>query len=84
MVHLSKVPNDADLSTTLHGLDKLQVSQSIEDEITSSVYGSRFAAQELPKHEMPEEEMPREVAYRMIKFVAAINAASNGSVVVTA
>lgn len=34
---------------------------------TSSVYGSRFAAQDLPKHEMPEDEMPKEVAYRMIK-----------------
>lgn len=33
----------------------------------TSVYGSRFAAEDLPKEEMPEEEMPREVAYRLIK-----------------
>lgn len=37
------------------------------DEFTTSVYGSRYAAQTLPKDEMPEGEMPRDVAYRMIK-----------------
>jgi glutamate decarboxylase len=34
---------------------------------TTAVYGSRFAAQDLPQHTLPDEEMPREVAYRMIK-----------------
>ncbi|PKS11767.1 hypothetical protein jhhlp_001060 [Lomentospora prolificans] len=34
---------------------------------TTSVYGSRFAAENLPKLEMPEGEMPKEVAYRLIK-----------------
>lgn len=38
-----------------------------DDSFTTSVYGSKFAAEDLPKHEMPEGEMPREVAYRMIK-----------------
>jgi glutamate decarboxylase len=38
-----------------------------EDRFTTSVYGSKFAAEDLPKHEMPENEMPKEVAYRMIK-----------------
>jgi len=37
------------------------------DSYTTSVYGSRFASQDLPTTEMPEDEMPREVAYRMIK-----------------
>ena len=37
------------------------------DEFTTSVYGSRFAAEELPTTKMPECQMPREVAYRMIK-----------------
>ncbi|GJN74050.1 glutamate decarboxylase [Purpureocillium lilacinum] len=40
---------------------------SYGDEFTTSVYGSRFAAQELPTTKMPECQMPREVAYRMIK-----------------
>lgn len=38
-----------------------------EETYATSVYGSRFAAEDLPKDEMPEEEMPREVAYRLIK-----------------
>jgi hypothetical protein len=38
-----------------------------EDEFSTSVYGSRFAAEDLPSHEMPEREMPKEIAYRMIK-----------------
>ena len=40
---------------------------SYPDEFTTSVYGSRFAGMDLPRHHMPEGEMPREVAYRMIK-----------------
>lgn len=36
-------------------------------EFTTSVYGSKFAEEDLPTHEMPEKMMPREVAYRMIK-----------------
>lgn len=38
-----------------------------DDSFTTTVYGSRFAAEDLPTHEMPEKEMPKEVAYRMIK-----------------
>ncbi|SPO03311.1 probable glutamate decarboxylase [Cephalotrichum gorgonifer] len=38
-----------------------------EEDYTTSVYGSRFAAVDLPRHEMPETEMPKEVAYRLIK-----------------
>ncbi|KOS21889.1 Glutamate decarboxylase 4 [Escovopsis weberi] len=37
-----------------------------EDEFTTSVYASRFAAQDLPKHEIPDTQMPRDVAYHMI------------------
>lgn len=37
------------------------------DEFTTSVYGSRFAGEDLPRHQMPEERMPREVAYQLIK-----------------
>ena len=38
-----------------------------ENTYTTSVYASRFAAEDLPKDQMPEGEMPREVAYRLIK-----------------
>lgn len=38
-----------------------------EESYTTSVYGSRFAAEDLPKDQMPDAEMPKEVAYRLIK-----------------
>ncbi|KFY31160.1 hypothetical protein V493_01336 [Pseudogymnoascus sp. VKM F-4281 (FW-2241)] len=42
-------------------------TQQLGEQLMTSVYASRFAAQDLPKHEMPEGGMPKEVAYRMIK-----------------
>ena len=69
MVHLSQVPKDKTVDKPLvDGLEKLNIGASSQaDLFTTSVYGSRFAAEDLPKHEMPEREMPKEVAYRMIK-----------------
>ncbi|TVY56485.1 Glutamate decarboxylase [Lachnellula suecica] len=69
MVHLSQIPKDKEVQAPLvEGMDKLNIgSSSQSDAFTTSVYGSKFAAQDLPKHEMPETEMPKEVAYRMIK-----------------
>ncbi|MCJ1364364.1 hypothetical protein MMC16_003474 [Acarospora aff. strigata] len=68
MVHLAAVPNDSDVNKPLvQGLEKVQIDDSNEDQMTASVYGSRFAAQELPGHEMPEGEMPKEIAYRSIR-----------------
>jgi glutamate decarboxylase len=37
------------------------------DDYTATVYGSRYATEDLPRHEMPEKEMPAQIAYRMIK-----------------
>jgi glutamate decarboxylase len=69
MVHLAKVKTDQSIADSkLPELEGLNFGPSPgQDEFTASVYGSRFAAQDLPKHEMPDNEMPREVAYRMIK-----------------
>lgn len=61
MVHLNTVKNDSQLPD----LGKLDISD--KDEFSGSVYGSRFAAEELPSHELPEKEMPKDIAYRMIK-----------------
>ena len=67
MVHLSSVASDeAAQKPLVEGLEKIKF-ETDEDDQTVSVYGSRYAAQELPAHEMPEEQMPKEVAYRMIK-----------------
>ena len=74
MVHLSSVPKDADVDGAQRSLNDLDLSDAAHNEFTTSVYGSRFAAEDLPKHEMPEKEMPKEVAYRMIKWVMIIDA----------
>jgi glutamate decarboxylase len=68
MVHLGKVATDRDIADSkLPELENLDIGAEDQNEITTSVYGSRFAAQDLPKHEMPDGEMPREMAYRLIK-----------------
>jgi Glutamate decarboxylase and related PLP-dependent proteins len=67
MVHLASVPGP-DTKQLAERPKKVQLQLSNdEDDFTTSVYGSRYAAQDLPRHEMPEREMPKEVAYRMIK-----------------
>ena len=69
MVHLTSIAKDHEINQPLvDGMKKVDLgSSSINDTFTTTVYGSRFAAEDLPKHEMPECEMPKEVAYRMIK-----------------
>jgi len=77
MVHLATVKNDSDIrkeeghkrhrASTVEGLENICLDPPGEDEFTSAVYGSRYAAEDLPHHEMPEREMPKDVAYRMIK-----------------
>jgi len=69
MVHLSTIPDDDEVNSKLsEGVEKAHLQLvNDEDSFTTSVYGSKFAARDLPKLEMPEGEMPKEVAYRMIK-----------------
>jgi len=69
MVHLTTIPSDKTVNAPLvDGLEKLSLgTPTNSDTFTTTVYGSRFAAEDLPKYEMPESEMPKEVAYRMIK-----------------
>lgn len=54
-------------SSIVPGMEHISLEAPGEDEFSTSVYGSRFAAEDLPSHEMPEREMPKEIAYRMIK-----------------
>lgn len=69
MVHLAAIPRDHEVNQPLvDGMARLNIAPAgADDTFTTTVYGSRFAAEDLPKHEMPEKEMPKEVAYRMIK-----------------
>ena len=66
---VSRVATDKEAKPLGEEFGELNLGPPGEDDYTASVYGSRFAAQDLPKHEMPEFEMPREVVYRMIKWV---------------
>ncbi|WEW62000.1 glutamate decarboxylase [Emydomyces testavorans] len=68
MVHLATVSKDTnDVPLRLKRVDTIPLEEPQEHDFYSSVYGSRFAAEDLPMNEMPEKEMPRDVAYRMIK-----------------
>lgn len=70
MVHLTTIPHQDEINDKLVKEVRkvhLDLAPSEEAEFTTSVYGSKFAAADLPKHEMPEREMPKEVAYRMIR-----------------
>lgn len=40
---------------------------SSRGDVISSVYGSRFAKEDLPCEEIPDGPMPSGIAYRMIK-----------------
>jgi glutamate decarboxylase len=76
MVHLAQVKNDSEVKTTggrnkrgsiVPGMEHISLEAPGPDEYSSSVYGSRFASEDLPSHDLPEKEMPKEIAYRMIK-----------------
>ncbi|KAL7661949.1 hypothetical protein ACMYSQ_001315 [Aspergillus niger] len=67
MVHLAQVKRDSDVEKTAQQVGSIQLDSAEDDAFYSSVYGTRFATEQLPSTEMPEREMPREVAYRMIK-----------------
>ncbi|KAK3725523.1 hypothetical protein LTR37_000493 [Vermiconidia calcicola] len=68
MVHLAAVKNDKEIQQQklVHGMEELDLSVN-QGEFTESVYGSKFAATDIPKHEMPEDEMPSKIAYRLMK-----------------
>lgn len=68
MVHLATVKRDSeDVEPLVERVDSIELETTDDDGFYSTVYGTRFAAEQLPQNEMPEKEMPREVAYRMIK-----------------
>lgn len=69
MVHLAHIPNPEEVDKHLvHEVKKAHLDLAEENKcFTTSVYGSKFAMADLPRHEIPDEEMPREVAYRMIR-----------------
>ena len=75
MTHLSQVTADdgnaglpgPSTATTSDDAGVLTTTADDADGFTTTVYGSQFAAHDLPEHTLPENEMPRDVAYRLIK-----------------
>ncbi|KAI8061665.1 glutamate decarboxylase [Gongronella butleri] len=43
------------------------------DTVNTTVYGSRWVAEDIPRYDMPENEMPSGVAYRLIKDDLALD-----------
>jgi glutamate decarboxylase len=73
MVHINRVATTKEVDDAKNQYETGPSSSGInltaddEDEYTATVYGSRYAAEDLPRHEMPDKEMPPSVAYRLIK-----------------
>lgn len=71
MVHINRVATTKEVSdekAQFETVSSINLSpDEEEDDYTATVYGSRYAAEDLPRHEMPDKEMPPAVAYRMIK-----------------
>ncbi|KAL4734594.1 pyridoxal phosphate-dependent transferase [Aspergillus similis] len=67
MVHLASIKKDEDFEPVINRVDSIKLDTIEEDQYSATVYGTRFATQQLPHTEMPDREMPRDVAYRMIK-----------------
>ena len=78
MVHLTTIPHPDELDKDIiKEIKKAHLQLANDDDcFTTSVYGSRFAATDLPKHEMPEREMPKEVAYRSKLFWSSYSPAT--------
>lgn len=71
MVHINRVATTKEVSDEkdqFHKVSSINLEPEDEaDDHTATVYGSRYATQDLPRHEMPDKEMPSQIAYRMIK-----------------
>jgi glutamate decarboxylase len=67
MVHLASIPSKEADAPLVEGMAKISLQPPEPDCYTTSVYGSKFVTESLPRHEMPEHEMPKDVAYKMIR-----------------
>lgn len=71
MVHVNRVSTDREIEAIkaqYENIDTIPLTEEEEqDDYTATVYGSKYAGDDLPRHEMPEREMPAAVAHRLIK-----------------
>ena len=65
MVHLNRVSTNAEIEEVKKVFEDLKLGpvgeEEEQDDFTATVYGSKWAAEDLPKYEMPEKEMPAQV-----------------------
>ncbi|GAB5586773.1 hypothetical protein Unana1_01673 [Umbelopsis nana] len=63
MVFLTQIVTDARIDKT----KEQEVSQGqLHEEFSTTIYGTRWAGEDIPRFDMPENEMPPDVAYRLI------------------
>ncbi|KAI9300614.1 glutamate decarboxylase [Cunninghamella echinulata] len=67
MVFLSSAVSDARIN------DSKANGEHHHEAISTTVYGSRWVSEDIPRFEMPEDEMPSDVAYRLIKDDLALD-----------
>ncbi|KAH4256035.1 glutamate decarboxylase [Parastagonospora nodorum] len=73
MVHINRVATTKEVNDEKSQFESAPESKinlhpdDDADDYTATVYGSRYAEEDLPRHEMPDKEMPPSVAYRLIK-----------------
>jgi glutamate decarboxylase len=65
MVHINRVSTTKEISEEKNQFEAIDATTSINltpedeaDDFTATVYGSKYAAEDLPRHEMPDREMP--------------------------
>jgi glutamate decarboxylase len=65
MVHINRVSTTKEISEEKSQFEAIDATTTINltpedeaDDFTATVYGSKYAAEDLPRHEMPDKEMP--------------------------
>ena len=68
MVHINRVSTSKEISEEQSQFEAIDATTTIDltpedeaDDFTATVYGSKYAAEDLPRHEMPDREMPPSV-----------------------
>ncbi|KAI9288643.1 pyridoxal phosphate-dependent transferase [Umbelopsis sp. AD052] len=70
MVFLTQVVSDARINETK---EQQEEAGMLHEEFSTSVYGTRWAGQDIPRFDMPDNEMPPDVAYRLINDELALD-----------
>ncbi|KAI7860094.1 glutamate decarboxylase [Circinella umbellata] len=70
MVFLSNAISQARINASTQNVDE---STGLRSPVGTTIYGSRWATEEIPRFDMPIEEMPSNVAYRLIKDELALD-----------